>query len=219
MKVNATKTAMMCLSDLLAYEADAFINDADGNRIGCCKNMKILGMHFSNKPDMSAHVQWIRKTIRQRYWTLRNLKRSGFTEQELVRVYSTVIRPIVDYACVVYHSSIVAEQDDLLERLQNHALLCIFGPGLSARERRERANITTLRKRREELCDKFAQKCLNNPNMQHFFPLKSSRASAKSGVGERYLEKKARCDRLWNSPIFYMHKRLNGKTGKKYAAA
>ena len=155
--------------------------------------------------------------MRQRYWTLLNLKHSGFSQGELVRVYTTVIRPVADYACVVYHSSLTGEQDELLEQCQNHALLCCLGPGMSAREMREAAGISTLRQRREELCDKFALKCLSNPSMSHLFPLKSTRSSARAVVStEKYKEFRARCDRLWNSPLYYLRRRLNEKIGKKY---
>ena len=126
MKVNAAKTTMVCFSDAAAYKADAYIEDEDGNRIGCQDRMKALGMRFSNRPDMGAHVDWIRKTYRERFWMLRNLKRNGFTNPELVQVYKTMIRPVAEYTCVVYHSSLTDEQDELLDNLQNHALRCIF---------------------------------------------------------------------------------------------
>ena len=80
---------------------------------------------------------------------------------------------------------------------------------------RELADLTTLRHRREELCDKFAIKCTKLARFDKWFPKKSSRASARL-KGEEYLEKKARCDRLMNSPIYYFRRRLNGKPGKSY---
>ena len=170
MKVNRAKTTMVCFSDSLAYKADAYIEDADGNRIGCQDNMKALGMHFSNRPDMSAHVDWIRRTYRECFWMLRNLKRNGFTNPELVQVYKTMIRPVAEYSCVIYHSSLKDEQDELLDNLQNHALRCIFKSEkrLSGRKLREMAGVETLRKRREDLCDKFAEKCVKNPCFSHF---------------------------------------------------
>ena len=70
-----------------------------------------------------------------------------------------MIRPVVDYACVVYHSSLTDEQDELLDRLQNQAVKCIYGFGLSGRRMREMSGLTTLRDWRIELCDKFAAKC------------------------------------------------------------
>ena len=81
---------------------------------------------------------------------------------------------------------------------------------MSGRKLREAAGITTLRERREVLCDKFAAKLAANPLFSHWFPLKNTRASMRQAVKkEIYIEEKARCERLRNSP-------LNGKEGKQY---
>ena len=217
MKVNSAKTTLVCFSDSLAYEADAYIEDEDGNRIRGQRSMKALGMRFSSRPDMQAHVDWVKKTFRQRYWMLRNLKRNGFTEDELIQVYRTMIRPVAEYACVVYHSTLTDQQDEELERLQSHALACIYGGGISARQMRSKADLPSLRERRIELCDKFAKKALANPRFTHWFPVKQGRSSARTGVQkEPFLEERARCQRLFNSPLFYFRRRLNGKEGKTY---
>lgn len=142
-------------------------------------------------------------------------KKSGFNKAELVKVYTTIIRPVLDYGCVVYHSSLTDEQDEALERLQDHALKCIFGPGASARSLRREAGISTLRDRRIEVADKFADKLVTHPRFEEVFPLKEARASRR-GTPETYLEYQARCDRLKNSPFHYYRRRLNGKPGKNY---
>ena len=166
---------------------------------------------------MEEHVRSISRKYKMRYWTLRNLKNSGFSNEELVTVYKTIIRPVADYACAVYHSLLTDEQDEALDRLQNHALKCIFGPDLSGRKLRELAGITTLRKRREDICEKFAKKLAASPLFTHWFPLRQTRASNRNGVQqEKYLEEKARCDHLKNSPLYYFRRILNGKQGKTY---
>ena len=82
---------------------------------------------------------------------------------------------------------------------------------------REQAEIPTLRNRREVLADKFALKCRSNPRFSHWFPLKSTRSSNRQAKKTKeYLEEKARCKRLYDSPIFYFRRRLNGKPGKEY---
>ena len=101
----------------MSYEAEAFILDSDSNRIDCQDKIKALGMIFSNRPTMDEHVQFMARKIRSRFWTLRNLKNSGFTNDELVKVYKTIIKPVADYACTVYHSSLTDEQDELLDNL------------------------------------------------------------------------------------------------------
>ena len=78
MVVNSAKTAMICVSGASEYRADAFILDEDQNRIGCTMTLKALGLRFSNRLDMEDHVAYIIKSMRSRYWTLRNLKLNGF---------------------------------------------------------------------------------------------------------------------------------------------
>ena len=217
MLVNSSKTAMLCVSDALSYKADAFFFDDDMLRIGTTSSIKALGMRFSDRPTMDAQVAHLKKSFRMRYWMLRNLKNNGFTEDELVKVYKTMLRPVADYGCVVYHSSLTIEQDKDIERLQNHALKCIFGPGISASKMRERADIVTLRCRREAMADKFALKLSQDPAFTDRFPRKNTRSSSRRTVqAEEFLEFQARCDRLKNSPFYYFRRRLNGKKGKDY---
>ena len=214
MMVNASKTNMLCVSDSISYKPVAYIESEAGERISSTSRMKVLGFTFQDKPSVQAHVEEIAKKFRRRFWCLRHLKRLGFTQQELVRVYKCNILPIADYTDAVYHALLTDEMDETLENLQNSALKCIFDHRLSARVLRQKSGLTTLRKRRIEHVDRFAQKSAANPDFAHWFPLRSGRTSARSG--EKYLEEYARCDRLKNSPLFFMRRRLNGKEGKVY---
>ena len=83
-----------------------------------------------------------------------------------------MIRPVFDYCSVVYHSMLTDDHDERLERLQARALQCIYGSGISARKLRDLAELPTLRTRREDLCDKFVQKCLKNERYKDWFPLR-----------------------------------------------
>ena len=85
---------------------------------------------------------------------------------------------------------------------------------MSYKKMREKAGVTTLIERREKLCDQFAAKCVKSARFASWFPLKV--ASRATRGGEKYLEKLARYDRLRNSPLYYMRRRLNGKVGKVY---
>ena len=80
---------------------------------------------------------------------------------------------------------------------------------------RELAEVSTLRSRRIQACDKFAKKCLGVPRFARWFP---RRVSGRTGsrAKESFQEDYARCNRLRDSPIFYMRRRLNGKEGKQY---
>ena len=119
---------------------------------------------------------------------------------------------------MVFHSSLTDEQDERIERLQDHALKCIYGGEKSARKLRGIAGINTLRERREELCMKFSLKCARDPVFARWFPQRTSRRSGRTNGSEQYLEEKARCERMRNSPVFFFRRLLNGKEGKSIGA-
>ena len=175
--------------------------------------MRVLGWHFSSRPNADAQMTVLKKRFRERLWILRHLRHNGFTEAELVVVYTTMVRPVADFMQEAYHSMITDAQDEALERLQVHALRAIFGPRLSGRKLRGLAGLTTLRERRILQVDKFARKCLESDRFSHWFPRNEARKTRNS---EEYHEQYARCDRLKNSPLFYMRRRLNGKAGRTY---
>ena len=145
MKVNTAKTNLLVVSDAQTFTPLAEIEDSEGNTIRSTGTMKVLGFHMSDRPTVAAQVEALRKRLRQRYWILFHLKNYGFSQQELCKVYRNVIRPIADYCCVVYHSMLTDEQDEVLERCQAHALRCIFGKDVPYAKMREKAGVTTLR--------------------------------------------------------------------------
>ena len=57
---------------------------------------------------------------------LKQLKRSGAGRDDLLCFYNTVIRPVLEYACPAWHSSITAAQSRSLESIQRRAMKIIF---------------------------------------------------------------------------------------------
>ena len=209
MKVNALKTLLLCISDSRTYEAGSFIVDNDGTVIESSKAMKILGLHFTSRPDVSAQVDAICSKFRSRIWYLRHLHHNGFSESELLRVYKTTIRPCHDYCSTVFHSSLALNQSIKLERLQAKALKAIYGFEPSYRELMIKADITTLRARRDDRELKFARNCADSVTFSKWFPKKPPGITRGTGP---YLEEFARCCRYYNSPVFSMRRRLNKET-------
>ena len=207
MKVNAAKTATLCISDLKSYVPGAHILDQNGNTTELGENMKILGLQFSSRPDMSAQVADIRKKFVSRMWALRHLGHRGFDADDLLRVYKSCILPCHDYCSVVYHSSLTAVQTQSLERLQSQALKCIYGYEYSYRALLEMSGLTSLHDRRERRCTKFALKTVNNPRFSHWFPLEEHQRQLRHQ--NHYVEERARTSRLMKSPIYDLRRRLN----------
>ena len=93
-----------------------------------------------------------------------------------------------------------------LERLQAKALKAIYGYEPSYGELMARADLTTLRARREERELRFARRCADSARFSKWFPKKD--AGITRGTGP-YVEEFARCCRCYNSPIFSMRRKLN----------
>ena len=212
MVVNKKKTKILCVSNSQTYKASCYLKDSDGNEIHSGSSMKVLGFHMDSRPSVHAHVKALQIRMRDMAWVLRHLKIVGFSEDELAVVYRTVVRPILDYCAVVYHPMLTDEQDQLVERLQARALKNIYGYKDSYATMGSKAGVTTHRERRIELCDKFARKAAGNCRFS-WFPAREGRLGRH---GESYKEFQARMDRLFNLPLYYFLRRLNGKLGKTY---
>ena len=96
----------------------------------------------------------VRKT-RKRTWCLRHLKKAGFNSEELVKVYCAMIRPLLEYCSVVFHTLISNEESDKLDRLERQALKSIYGRKLSYSKMLTRSGLVRLSERRQDAFDGF----------------------------------------------------------------
>jgi len=207
MKVNVQKTAMIAISDANTYTPRMYIQDLNGEEIASMNTeVRILGFMFDTTPTVRAQVNNIISKTRRKLWILRHLRSFGLTEAELVSVYKSMIRSVIEFTSVVYHSMLTGEQSSEIERLQQQALKCIFGIQFSYRALLEKTGLETLECRRVMAVDAFAKKSLEG-RFAHWFPLRESGRSLRKG--NKYVEEYARTDRLKNTPVYYMRRRLN----------
>ena len=80
-------------------------------------------------------------------------KQLGQSHGHLVSVYVSVVRPVLEYACPVWHTNLPQYLSDNIEVIQKSALKCIF-PGLDYAEILRRVNLDTLNVRRDSICQK-----------------------------------------------------------------
>ena len=111
MKVNTNKTNQICISDAISFKASAHILTSDGEKITPNDTLKQLGFTFGPRPNCAAHVDIIRRSFRGRYWFIIHMKQHHYTEEELIKAYTTLIRPIVEYCVLVFHSMLTDSQD------------------------------------------------------------------------------------------------------------
>jgi len=118
---------------------------------------KLLGVHVASDLKWSHHVDAITSKAAARLHFLKQLKRSGAGRDDLLCFYGTVIRLVLEYACPVWHTSLM--QMKALESLQRRALSIICEDGdymLSL----IRAGFDTLEARREQLTERFFRRCV-----------------------------------------------------------
>ena len=73
--------------------------------------------------DLPHQIKSMR--FNRRSWALRNLKRSGFSNDDQKMCYVSLIRPVFDFTAFSYHSLLSAEQSKQLEGLQRRAIRII----------------------------------------------------------------------------------------------
>ena len=170
--------------------------------------IKISKFHFDTSAGPSAHIAKIQAKFNSRLWSLRYLKKAGMSTLDLLKAYTCFLRPLLEYAVPSFHSMMNEEQTKTLERLQARALKIVYGFHLSYAELLEKSSLETLKNRRIELTDKFAIKMQKNKRFADLFPLRPE-DQLRVRNPKPFLEFQAKTARLYNSPIFYMRRRLN----------
>ena len=116
-------------------------------------------------------VERLCKRFRTRTWALRDLRKSGFTDAELLTVYKSTIRPDIEYSSVIYHPLVTNDQSSYIEKRQTRALKNIYGNEPSQRRLLELSGLPTLEERRKTACLRFAQMTAKNPRFSHYFKM------------------------------------------------
>ena len=100
------------------------------------------------------------------------LKRFGFKKDELITVYKGYIRPLLEYANVVWNSSLTLKQTKTIEQVQRRACRIVLGHNfLSYTKALSDCEIESLATRREDHCLKFAEGLADIERTKIFFHL------------------------------------------------
>ena len=129
MKLNVTKGKEMVVDFSKGKRnfPSLVIDNIEVERIN---SARILGVMIQNNMNWCEHVARIVKKAGKRLYMLRLLKRANADAKTLSTVYTTVIRPVLEYACQVWHFNISGYLSDDIERVQRWALRIIL-PELS----------------------------------------------------------------------------------------
>ena len=208
MSVNQKKTQMICIASACGREVESFISTDEGP-IESQKRLKILGFTFGNRPNADAHMETMTTKFKTRIWLLRNLRKAGVPKEDLTKLYHILVVPVLDFAAIVYHYLLTAEQSKELERLQATALKIIWGFKHSYAQLLEMSGTDPLHERRLKLIDKFLVKTVQNDRFRNEW-FKTKTFCHHNLRRERFYEEKyAKTERLYSSPLYSMRRRLN----------
>ena len=73
---------------------------------------KLLGVHIDSNLKWSSNINFIYSKASSRLYFLKLLKRSGACIDDMLHFYNSVIRPVLEYACPVWHNSLTTDQSD-----------------------------------------------------------------------------------------------------------
>ena len=131
---------------------------------------------------------------------------------DLLFVYLSVLRPVLDFAAPTYHPLLTVTQTAALEALQRKAYKIIYGSDVSYLEALACSNTDTLQDRRQKLTENFAIKTQKNPRYTDgWFPKKPPQHYLTRKT-RPFLEIQPRTERMKRNPITYMRNFLNDQS-------
>ena len=147
MKINVTKTKELPIT-FLKNGAPMDRLTVYNQPLDLVPSSKLLGAYVSSDLKWSTHIDYICAKASKRLYALRTLKRSGVQPTDLKSVFCYFIRPLLEYACPIWHSSLTAQLKDQLEDTQRRALRIIY-PQMSYNDSLKELNLPTFYERRE----------------------------------------------------------------------
>ena len=209
MLINVKKTKSMIFNFTDDYEFTTRL-DLEGNPIEVIENTKLLGTIIQNDLKWDMNTSNIIKKANMRMELLRRAAAFGASTNDLKTIYFSYIRSILEHSAVVWHSSLSIENSEDLERIQRSAVKIILqNNNLSYEKALNHLQIDKLSDRREELCLRFAEKCLRNAKTVDMFPEKKKQHQMKTRQPQKFEIQFARTSRLQSSPLIYMQNLLN----------
>ncbi len=75
---------------------------------------KLLGVYFSSDLCLSDHISYILKKCATKFYVVYQLVQAGIDMHDIVSVYCSLIRSILESACPVWHAGLtIAQSKDL----------------------------------------------------------------------------------------------------------
>ena len=215
MKINKKKSNGMIFNFTNNYQFSSWIT-IEAEVIDTIRETNLLGVMGNDKLDWTSNTSFLVKRSNSRMRLLHKLVDFSVPLEDLVTIYILYIRSILEQSCQVWHSYLIFENFQDLERVQKNALKIILKDDyLSYSNALTITGLSTLFERRQNLSLKFAKACVRNKQTNHMFPINPvSPDDHYTRFKEQYAVTKTRTERLKNSAMPYLQGLLNIDAGK-----
>ena len=165
MRLNASKTKEILIS-FAKIQPDVSKIVVDNTEVERVTQFTLLGLKLSASLNWEEHCSKIIKRANTRLFFLKQLKRAKVPPKDIVASFISVVRPILEYACQVWHPGLTIEQHDLLENIQARALKIAY-PTHEYSQALKESDIPTLKARRTDLCKRLFNDMQKESHMIH----------------------------------------------------
>ena len=149
------------------------------------------------------------KRANSRLYMLRKLKHFSLSVSDLLTIYTSFVRPVVEYAAPVWSSGITQSQRITVERIQKRACRIILGSGYhDYHSALHECKLDSLQSRRNQLCLSFA-KSLPSSKLRDLLPEDRPTNSYNLRSRNTYTAYKCRTERFRNSAMPSLIRTLN----------
>ncbi len=202
MRINTVKTKEMLISFQKSQPNIPHIkvNGDTLERVDC---VTLLGVRITDKLTWGLHVSHIVKKAQIRLFFLTQLKRSKVSPKDIVKIYCTKIRPVLEYASPVWHGGLTDEQSALIEHIQQRALKIAY-PNCDYNTAMDLVNLLSLHGRRNLQCKKVFDKMQNPDDKLHRILPKERTSCRNTRHSVKYELPKVNTERYKNSFIPYV---------------
>ena len=177
----------------------------NGTIIETATNHKLLGLQIQDDLKWNAHVENITKKAAKRLYIIRILKRSGLPEDDLISIYISLIRSILDYTCAVWHTRLPCYLVERIECIRKCFFRIIY-PDLSYQDALDLTECPSLEDNRQKLCFKLFNNLITQPGskLSHLIPCSRYESHGRLlRSGHKLTSYKCRTDRFKNSWVFF----------------
>ena len=124
MNINFKKTKEIILGTLIKNPPP--ILTMSGVGIERVSSFKLLGVIISSTLKWDEHVAMICSKTASKMHFLKIIRRAGISQADALCFYMTVIRPVLEYACPVWHSMITKKLSSSIESQQIRAMRVVM---------------------------------------------------------------------------------------------